>query len=223
VTGQFIISVLLIACTAVVFNQLNFIREKPLEFKIDYIIKVPLNRTLLSRFNSFKNELLQNPNILNVTASQAVPYDEDYKTSGVEWEGKDSGLVPLVRYSITHVDYLETFVMEIVDGRSFNREYPADRSNYIINEEAAKYMGMEAPVGQQLNFWGVRGTIIGVVKNFHHVSLHRDILPHIFTINPRNFRALKFIFIKVMAENVPDTLKYLKGMPVKYAPDYPFE
>jgi len=223
VTGQFIISVLLIAGTAVVFNQLNYIRERPLGFKTDYIIKVPLNRTLLSGFNSFKNELLQNPNILNVTASQAVPYDEDLKTSGVEWEGKDPGLVPLVRYSITNVDYLETFEMEILDGRSFKREYPADRNNYIINEEAAKYMGMEAPVGQKLKFWGDQGTIIGVVKNFHHVSLHRKILPHIFNVNPRHFNWLKYTFIKIAAGNVPGTLNYIKGMSLKYAPDYPFE
>jgi putative ABC transport system permease protein len=223
VTGQFIISVLLIACTVVVFNQLNYIRERPLGFKTDYIIKVPMNRTLLLGFNSFKNELLQNPNILNVTASQAVPYDDDMKTDGVEWEGKDPGLVPLVRYSITDVDYVETFEMQIVDGRSFKKEYPADKNNYVINEEAAKYMGMDAPVGQQLKFWGARGTIIGVVKNFHSVSLHRKILPHILTINPRNFGALKYVFIKVTAENVPDTLRFISGTSLKYAPDYPFE
>lgn len=223
VTGQFIISVLLIAGTAVVFNQLNYIKERPLGFKTDHIIKVPLNRTLLLGFDSFKNELRQNPNILNVTASQAVPYDEDLKTSGLEWEGKDPGLVPLVRYSITDVDYLETFEMEILDGRSFKKEYPADRNNYIINEEAAKYMGMESPVGQQLKFWGVRGTIIGVVKNFHHVSLHREILPHIISINTGNFRWLKYIFIKVTAGNIPDTLNYIGKVSQKYAPDYPFE
>ena len=223
VIGQFIISVLLIVGTAVVFNQLNYIRERPLGFKTDYIIKIPMNRTLLFGFDSFKNELQQNPNIINVTASQAVPYDDDMKTSGVEWEGKDPGLVPLVRYSITHDDYIETFKMEIVDGRSFKKEYPADKNNYVINEEAAKYMGMEAPVGQQLKFWGVRGTIIGVVKNFHSVSLHRKILPHIFTINPRNFGALKYVFIKVTAENVPDTLRCISGISLKYAPDYPFE
>jgi putative ABC transport system permease protein len=57
----------------------------------------------------------------------------------------------------------------------------------------------------------------------HHVSLHRKILPHIFTINPRNFGALKYVFIKVTAENVPDTLRFISGTSLKYAPDYPFE
>jgi putative ABC transport system permease protein len=57
----------------------------------------------------------------------------------------------------------------------------------------------------------------------HHVSLHRKILPHILTINPRNFGALKYVFIKVTAENVPDTLRFISGTSLKYAPDYPFE
>jgi putative ABC transport system permease protein len=223
VTGQFIISVLLISGTAVVFNQLNYIQKRPLGFKTDHIIKIPLNRNLKSRFNGYKNELMKKPDILFVTAGQAVPYDEDFKTSGVIWEGKDPNVVPMVRYSINQLDYLETFEMDILDGRSFKREFPEDINNYVINEEAAKYMGLKFPVGKTLTFWGNRGMIIGVVKNFHHVSLHRKILPHIFTINPRHFNWLKYAFIKINAKNVPDTLQYIKEVSMKHAPDEPFE
>jgi putative ABC transport system permease protein len=223
VVGQFVISVLLIACTAVVFRQLSYIQKRPLGIKTDFVIKARINQPLLNRFGSYKNKLLQNPNILNVTAGQEVPYEEDYKTSGVEWEGKDPELSPNVRYSISHFDYIETFEMEIVDGRSFRRESLADINNYVINEEAARYMGMENPVGQRLRFWGNDGTIIGVVKNYHHVPLHREIMPHVFTINPRNFRALKYVFIKIMPGNIPDTLRYIKETSGRYAPDYPYE
>jgi putative ABC transport system permease protein len=223
VVGQFAISVLLIACTAVVFKQLSYIQKRPLGIKTDLVIKARINQSLLNRFGSYKNKLLQNPNILNVTAGQEVPYEEDYKTSGVEWEGKDPELSPNVRYSISHFDYVETFEMEMVDGRSFRRESLADINNYVINEEAARYMGMENPVGQRLRFWGNDGTIIGVVKNYHHVPLHREIMPHVFTINPRNFRALKYVFIKIKPGNIPDTLRYIKETSESYAPDYPYE
>jgi hypothetical protein len=221
VTGQFIISILLIAGTLVVFQQLNYTRNRPLGFKTDHIIEVPMNPTLRSRFEGFKTALLQNPGILNVTAGQALPFDEDCKTSGVVWEGMGPDVVPMVRYSITRFDYLETFGMNILEGRGFNKEYPQDGNNYVINEEAAKYMGMEAPLGRTLKFWGVRGRIIGVVKNFHHVSLHRRILPHIFNVNPRHSSSLKHIFIKVTADNVPDTVAHIKEMSMKYAPEYP--
>jgi putative ABC transport system permease protein len=223
VVGQFAISVLLIASTAVVFRQLNFIQKRPLGFKTDYVIKVPINRSLLGRFRSYKNQLLQNPKILSVTAGQDVPFNEDYKTSGVEWDGKDPEMVPNVRYSISHFDYIETFEIELEDGRSFKRHSSADQNNFLINEEAARYMGMDNPVGKRLKFWGREGIIIGVVKNYHHVSLHREIMPQVFTVNPRNFNALKYVFVKVASENIPETLEYIREASFTFAPDYPYE
>jgi len=223
VVGQFAISILLIACTAMVFKQLSYIQKKPLGIKTDHVIKARINQSLLSRFGSYKNKLLQNLNIVNVTAGQEVPYAEDYKTGGVEWEGKDPELSSHVRYSVSHFDYIETFEMEIVDGRSFRRESLADRNNYVINEKAARYMGMKDPVGQRLRFWGNDGTIIGVVKNYHHVPLHREIMPHVFTINPRSYNALKYVFIKIAPGNIQDTLRYIKETSESYAPGYPYE
>ncbi len=223
VVGQFAISVLLIACTAVVFQQINYIQKRPLGFRTDHVVKIPLNPPLLNRFQTYKDKLLQNPNVMNVTAGQAVPYDEDYKTSGVEWPGKDPEMSPNMRYTISQIDYIETFGMEVVEGRSFQSGSTADVRNYVINEEAAKYMGMEDPVGRRISFWGGAGTIIGVIKNYHHVSLHREIMPHIFTIDPRHFNALRFVFVKIAAVNVPDTLKYIEKTSAGFAPDFPYE
>jgi len=223
VVGQFAVSVLLISCTAVVFQQLDFIQKRPLGFSLDHVVKVPINPVLMNRFQSYKNDLLQNTNILNVTAGQADPYDEDYKTSGVEWEGKDPKMSPNIRYSIVQSDYMETFGMEVMEGRSFQSGSMADMRNYVINEKAAEYMGMEDPVGQKLVFWGTTGTIIGVVQNCHHVSLHREIMPHIYTINPRHYDALKYVFIKITTVNVPDALKHIKETSMSYAPNFPYE
>jgi putative ABC transport system permease protein len=223
VVGQFAISILLIACTAVVYQQLSFVQSRPLGLNTDYVIKVPINRMLMGRLASYKDKLMQNPNILNVTAGQSVPYNEDYKTSSVEWDGKDPQLSPNMRYTISYFDYIETFGIEVVEGRSFLSGSTADLNNFLINEEAARYMGMENPIGQRLRFWGNEGTIIGVVKNYHHVSLHREIMPHIFSINPRNFNALRFIFIKVAPQNISDTLNDIRETTKAYAPNFPYE
>jgi putative ABC transport system permease protein len=223
VVSQFAISILLIACTAVVFQQLSYIQNRPLGLKTDSIIKVPINRMLLTRLTSYKDRLLQNPNILNVTAGQSVPYNEDYKTNGVEWDGKDPQLSPIVRYSIAYFDYIETFGMEVIQGRSFQSGSSADATNFVINEEAVKYMGMDDPIGQRLKFWGSEGQVIGVVKNYHHVPLHREIMPQIFNINPRNYGSLRFIFIKIASENIPNTLEYIRETTMTFAPDYPYE
>ena len=223
VVGQFAISILLIACTAVVFQQLGYVQNRPLGLNTEYVIKVPVNRALLGRLASYKDKLLQNPNILNVTAGQSVPYNEDYKTSGVEWDGKDPQFSPNMRYSIAYFDYVETFGIEVIQGRSFHKESAGDMNNYVINEEAAKYMGMEDPIGQRISFWGNEGIIIGVVKNYHHVSLHREIMPHVFSINPRNYGSLRFVFIKIAANNIPDTLEYIRESTMTFAPAYPYE
>jgi putative ABC transport system permease protein len=223
VVGQFAISVLIIANTAVVFRQLSFIQKRPLGLKTDCVVKVPINGSLLARFESYRNRLLQSPKVLSVTAGQDVPFNEDYKTSGIEWDGKDPEMVPNMRYSISHFDYIETFEMEIVKGRSFIRNSSADRNNYVINEKAARYMGMDDPIGKRLKFWGREGIIIGVVKNYHHVSLHREIMPQVFTVNPQNFNALKYVFIKISSENIPETLEYIRQTSFIFAPDYPYE
>jgi putative ABC transport system permease protein len=224
VIGQFTISVLLIVCTAVVFKQLNYVQNRPLGINTDYVLKLPFNTDLKRRYPIFRNELLRNPNILLVSAGQAVPYDEDYKTQGVEWNAKDSDFVPNIRYAITDADFIELFEIEILEGRSFDRANIADRNNYVVNQTAVKYMGMESPIGQWLKFWGQEGQIIGVVEDFHHVSLHREIMPQLFTINPRfAANALKYVFVKINSVNIPDTMKYIQETLVKNGPNYPVE
>jgi ABC-type antimicrobial peptide transport system permease subunit len=224
VVGQFTISILLIISTAVVYRQLHFIQNQPLGIQTDYTLKIPVNDSLRRRYVSFRNELLRNPNISHVSRGQAVPYAEDYKTNGVEWDGKDPDFSPTIRYSLTDFDFVEMFGLEIKEGRSFSRDFQGDRSNFLINEAAAEYMGMENPVGQQISFWGRTGQIIGVVKDYHHVSLHREILPHIFTINPRFLgRAVKFIFVRITATNIPDTLAHMQEASKKIAPAFPLE
>ncbi|MBN1222717.1 MAG: ABC transporter permease [Candidatus Aminicenantes bacterium] len=222
VIGQFSISVLLIVCTFVVYKQLNYVQKRPLGFQTEYVIKVPINTSVQGRIASYRNELLRNPNIVHVTASQAIPYDGDYKTGGVEWDLKDPDFSPLFRYTLAYRDYTETFGMEIVDGRSFSEDFATDQYNYVINEEAARYMNMDNPVGQRLKFWGQEGQIIGVVKNFHQVSLHRAIMPQIITINPHFSHSWKYTFLKIASENMPGTIDYIRKATARMAPNFPF-
>ncbi|KPK87903.1 MAG: hypothetical protein AMS27_01120 [Bacteroides sp. SM23_62_1] len=221
VITQFTISMFLLACTMLVVKQLKFWQKQPLGFNIENIIQVPMNTALGSNFETFREELLQNPNILRVTAGQAVPFNEDYKT-GLEWEGKDPDLVPIIRYSIMLPGYIETFQMEIIEGRSFSNDYATDMSNFVVNEKAVQYMGMENPLGKKLSFWGREGEIIGVVKDFHHVSLQREILPHVFTIHPANYGAINHIFIRISPSDIQKTIRHIETTTDRFAPDFPF-
>ena len=93
---------------------------------------------------------------------------------------------------------------------------------FIINETAAGILGFDDPLGQSLTMWGLKGEIIGVVKDFHHVSLHREILPHVFNIHPSNYRNLQFLFIKLGSHNHADALAYIESVCQDLAKDFPF-
>lgn len=218
---QFTISIFLLICVMLVFKQLKFFQDQPLGFNTDHIIQIPFNTSLGMQFADYRDVLLRNPNIIRVTAGQAVPFNEDYKT-GIEWEGKDPGFAPVVRYSVTMMDYLETFGMDIMEGRSFSSDYPSDIFNFVVNEKAVQFMNMDNPLGRKLKFWGREGEIIGVVGDFHHVSLHGEILPHVFTIHPGNHAALNYIFIKIIPDDIEGTLRYIETSTGQFAPDFPF-
>jgi len=197
-------------------------RKRPLGLRTDHVIQIPMNRAILNRLPALEAELKTHPGVLNVTAGQAVPYNDDYKTSGVEWPGKDPSFVPNIRYSIVRPEYLETFGIEILEGRPYSAESPADLENYIINQAAARYMEMDTPVGQPLSLWRERGTIIGVVEDFHQVSLHREIMPQIIAANPSFSRGLKYVFIRIRPDSVPETMAFIERTFEKFAPMFPF-
>ena len=222
IVTQFTISMFLLVCTMQVIKQLHFFQTRPLGFKTDYIIQIPVNNALLMSLEAYRETLLQHPDIVSVTAGQAVPFNEDYKT-GLDWEGKDPDFEPVIRYSITLPNYLETFEMDIVEGRAFSNDFTTDISNFVVNETAVRYMNMENPLGKKLTFWGIEGEIIGVVKDFHHVSLHREILPHVFTIHPANYRGLKQFFIKINPAGIEETINYIRTTTKQFAPDFPFD
>lgn len=223
ITGQFIISILLIVCSVVIFKQLQFIQHSSLGFDPYHVIKIPINREVGLKFETYRSELLKNNQVKNVTLGQSVPFNEDYKTSGIVWPGKNPDSSPLFRYSITASNYIETFGMEIVEGRSFMEDYTSDQTNYIVNEEAIKHMDLSNPIGEKISFWNDEGEIIGIVKDFHHVSLHKKILPHIISINPKHYNALKYVFIKISSENIAETIDHIKFTTQSLLPNNPFE
>lgn len=222
VIAQFTISFFLLACTLLIIRQLSFMMNQPLGLNIENIIEIPMNQSLGSRFLAYKEKLITNPNIVRVTAGQAVPFNEDRKT-GLDWEGKSPEHVPVVRYSIILPEYIETFQMEFTRGRSFTNDFVTDVSNFVINEKAVKLLNVEDPIGKKITFWGTKGEIIGVVKDFHHVSLHREILPHVFTMQPAFYNNVNQVFIKIRPDNIQETLQEIESVTKSFAPGYPFQ
>ena len=226
---QFVLSVIFITGTLVVYNQLDFISNKPLGFD---------NRNIINTFNfalgtgiSFdvmERELLEHPNIFSITRAEP-PNTELFGNSSFKWEGmepeQEFTLYPVrVDYS-----YLKTFGMTMKEGRFFSRDYGSDRNALVINETAAKVMGLADPIGtivsyEMRNFETdeydeKEGEIIGIINDFHQRSLHNSIEPMIFTLINDELGPYS---VKIEPRNISETIKFLSNKWKAYHPDYPF-
>jgi ABC-type antimicrobial peptide transport system permease subunit len=218
---QFTLSIALMISTLIVIKQVRFTSGADLGFSVKSVISTPLNQGIGNHLLDFLARLEQHPDIEMASAGQSFPYNEDFKTN-IDWPLKEDPALGLCRYSICLNNYLELFDMKIAYGRNYSDDFRADINRFIINEKAASMLGYEDPLGETMTMWGQTGEIIGVVKDFHHVSLHREILPHVFNINPSNYRGLRYIFIKLRSGNNPETIDYIESVCQELAPDYPF-
>jgi len=137
----------------------------------------------------------------------------------VEWEGKTPDQNIAFNISLVDPDYLDTLKLELVQGRNFSDEFSTDKSNYILNEEAVKQMGLELPIGKWLEF-GEKGEIIGVVKNYHYMPFTYEIQPLILYYNPSYYR---YTMLRISGDDIPQTLGFLENTWTKFAPEFPFE
>lgn len=218
---QFTVTIMLIFSTIVVYNQLHYIRNRDLGFDKENLIYFPAPRVFydLNSYEIVKHELLQNPNILSITNSfpPSIGLDE---TIDINWEGKNPKEEIMMRITKVDYDYLKTFNMKMSQGRFFSKEFSTDLSNYVINEAAAKAMGMETPVGKRFWLRGNEGTIIGVIKNYHYSSLHNEIEPLILIFREEE----GFICIRINSENVSETISFLNRKWDEYVEGgYPFD
>ncbi|MFC2117534.1 ABC transporter permease [Bacteroidota bacterium] len=218
---QFTISIILLTSTLVVLKQLKYVNNYDLGFNVNNIVRIPINDGISRNFNTFIQLLNKHSNITAVTVGQAGPFNEDFKTN-LDWVERDEDTDRLFRYSICLPNYIETFEIEIVNGRSFSEDIQADMNKFIINETAVELMRFDDPIGKELTMWGKTGEIIGVVKDYHHVSMHREILPHVFNINPANYRNLRFIYVKFSSENKTEIIDYIKEIYYESVSDFPF-
>jgi putative ABC transport system permease protein len=223
---QFTLSAGLIVCTLIVSKQLRYIQNKDLGLNREHIVILNNNPELGKQFDVFREELKSMPGVLNVTAAAQMPMQVGQSVP-INWEGNPSKEPALWAYTMAGYDFFETFDMEILQGRSFSKEFATDeRSACIINETAAKMLDVEHPIGTNIHFGhmaldpSLRNLqVIGVVKDFHYRSMYNSIGPFLFRIyKPYHF----YVFVKLDAHQIKEGLENSKTVFAKYAPDYPF-
>ena len=220
VVVQFSLSVILLMGTIVIRNQLTYMQNKNLGIKKDNIVYIEMRGKLIEDYTAFRNELTRISDILNVTTSSSRPSRITGGTTGVDWEGRTPD--QRIHWTVMSVgfDYIDTFGLEVVEGRGFSKGFSTDRENaYIINETGAKALGFKSAVGKRFNLWDIEGSIIGVVRDFHMKSLHEKITPLIIKVHPSWD---SFIFLRINTEHIKDVMAQVASIHQNLNPDYPF-
>jgi len=219
VVFQFALSLLLIIGTLIAGRQVDYIRTKNLGLDRENVVYMALEGDLPKRFDVFKQELLQSPGIQSVTSSGSDPLAIGNSTIGVEWKGKDPADKTLFTQMPVSYDFINTMKIKLLDGRDFSKNVVTDSTNYLVNEEAARRMGMKSPVGQDLKFWGKSGKIIGLMKNFHLNSLRVAIEPLILRLDTTYNST---VIIRTRPGDIEKAIASMQALSKKHNPAYPF-
>ena len=219
VVFQFVMSIVLIVGTLTVYRQLDFIRSKDLGVDRDNVVYMDFEGGIRQQFDTFKQELLKEPGIVNAATASSNPLAISDMTLGPRWDGKQEEDKTAFSVLTVGYDFIETMKIDLITGRHFSEAFGADSSSFIINETAARAMSMDEPLGQRLALWGREGTIIGVVKDFHMQSFYSEIKPVIFRLVSEEQWTL---FVRIAGGQTSEALAGLERVYNKFNPDYPF-
>lgn len=220
VVFQFSLSIILIISTILIYNQIQYVQSKNLGYKIENLIRLPIEGNLDDQWDIFRQELQSNPDVKAVSRASTSFLGRNSNTGGVSWPGKDPNEHILFEMVRGDYDLLETMGMNLAAGRSFSREFGADTSRIIVNKRALEVMGMDNGVGKVIDFWDGKWEIVGVVQDFHFQQLHYNIEPLIFMLDPKNTWVS---FIRVRSDNMSKTLADIESVYKQINPDYPFD
>ncbi len=225
---QFSISVILIAGTIIVYQQVQFMRNQQLGANINQTLVLNGaqsvgDSTYQDVMQPFKTDLLRQPGIKSMAASTNVMGQEIYWTGGViSLDHRDLGAITLYTLGIDY-DFIPQFELKLAAGRNFSRDYKTDNRAAILNENAAQQLGFKN-AEQALNKKIVRSshdtlTVVGVIHDFHHLGLQKPIDPQIILLRP-NVR--NEYSIKLQTADIHNTVAFIQSTWNKYFPNDPF-
>jgi putative ABC transport system permease protein len=218
---QFSMSIGLIIGTGVVYDQITFMRGKGLGYEKEHVLNIRMRGDISGSYDELKVELTAHPAVLGVSAArQRLPHIGS-NSSGGDWDGKDPELDLVIGHTQVDYDFVETMGIELVEGRSFSREFPTDAAGaYLVNEKLIEFMGVDSVVGKRFSLGG-EGRIIGVMENFHFKSVRDEIEPlALWLSNPEN---LTWMIVKFHPESAVAGVEFLKETWERVVPNYPLE
>jgi putative ABC transport system permease protein len=184
---QFTVSVTLIIGTIIVYQQIQFAKNRPVGYSRDGLVNVPLlNPSIHNHFDAVKDELIKSGAIISIAESGSPTTGVWNSTSGFSWPGKDPNLSIDFGNVNASYDFGKTIGWEMKEGRGYSKDFATDSSAVILNEAAIQLMGLKNPVGQTVTWWDQKLTMIGVVKNLVMESPYDEPRPIIFSLSTQD-------------------------------------
>jgi putative ABC transport system permease protein len=222
VVMQFTVSVILIIGTLVVFRQIQFAKNRPVGYSRNGLVMLPqTGNELHSHFKALRDDLIKSGAVTEMAESWSPVTGVWSTNSGFNWAGKDAGLA--VDFPNTGISpgYGKTVGWQFAEGRDFSEDFLSDSAAFVINETAAKFMGLKHPVGETVTWDGTPYKIVGVIKDMVVESPYEPVRPSIYHIANDGGN---FIFAKINpASSMQGAIEKIEATVKKYSPAQPFD
>ncbi|MGZ5221316.1 MAG: ABC transporter permease [Chitinophagaceae bacterium] len=219
VVAQFIISILLISATIIVYQQIQHVKHRDIGYNPDNLIMVPSSPDTRKSFTVIKQELQKTGLISAVTQTSSPITDIWWKSPAPDWEGKPADGDIIMAGIATDVDFAKTMGIKILKGKDFSG-LPSDSAAMMLNKAAVEAMGLKDPIGMQMKY-GQSYTVIGVTDNVVMESPYRPVDPMMVFYDPNNSNSIS---IRLNQEaQLQKAIQSIETVFKKYNPAYPFE
>ncbi len=221
---QFFISVILIICTIVVYQQLQFLQNEKLGFNKEDIIVVKNPGALDDKLDVFKQDVEQFSFVKGVSVNGLLP---GTPFSNIGYGAEDVDFSFSLNICLCDEDYKDVLNLEMAEGRFFSDEYQTDSLGIVINEAAWELLGYEDPINKKINDWWQERHyfhVIGVVKDFHYESMHQNIRPMaLLNIDGPYQWGASFVAIKVLPGDYQEMIQQINRTWDQYASGLAFD
>jgi len=213
VVFQFAVSILLIIGTIIMYRQIKYMLNKDVGFNKEQLIVINRAGALGTKVKSFKDAVKEIPGVINIASSAGVP-GRNYSNDGYMIEGRKDETF-LIQTNLIDYDYLDTYGMTLVSGRTFNESFTTDRQACLINETAVKDFGITDIEKTRFIQPGGSGRVnylqvLGVVKNFNFESLRNPIGPYLFLFKTDDM-LFGYLSVKLSAQNYSKTISEIEN------------
>jgi putative ABC transport system permease protein len=220
VTIQFGFSILLIIGTIVIYQQIQLVKGRQLGYDQQNLMAINYTKEIEKNYRPIKLELMGTGVVESVTKSNSSITDIN-SNNFLGWPGKPEDLRVIFTTIATEYDYTKTMGIKVLEGRDFSEDFKSDTAAILINKAALQLMNLKDPIGTELDLWGGKRKLIGVVDDVLMGSPYQPVKPMFVILDPDWIDAVTVRLKKT--ENLEESISTVKAIFEKYAPAYPFE